>query len=102
MPWLVTRLGAELARHLLTASLSLSDTLGLAIQGVMAQHADTCDLTNPESPSSTVAIARDCGEAVDYLALADSPIVLRGVDGAIDVVHDNRIDLLPRLHRGDR
>jgi Protein phosphatase 2C len=93
--WLVTRLGAELARHLLTTSLSLPHTLGHAIQGVIAQHADTCDLTNPDSPSSTAAIVRDRGEAVDYLALADSPIVLRGVDGTIDVVHDNRIDFLP-------
>jgi protein phosphatase 2C-like protein len=93
--WLVTRLGAELARHLLTTSLSLADILGHAIRAVMAQHADTCDLSNPDSPSSTVAIIRDRDGAVDYLALADSPIVLRGVDGAIDVVHDNRLDFLP-------
>jgi Protein phosphatase 2C len=93
--WLVNRLGAELARDLLTASLGLPDILSRAIQGVMAQHADTCDLTNPDSPSSTVAIVRDRGDAVDYLALADSPIVLRRVDGAVDVVHDNRIDVLP-------
>jgi hypothetical protein len=95
VPWLVTRLGAELARLLLTASLSLSDTLSHAIQGVMAQHPDTCDLTNPDSPSSTVAIVREREEIVDYLALSDSPIVLRSVDGTIDVVHDDRIDFLP-------
>ena len=95
VPWLVARLGAELVRHLLTESLSLPDALGRAIEGVMAQHADTCDLSNPDSPSTTVAIVRDNGEAVDYLALSDSPIVLRGVDGRVNVVHDDRVDLLP-------
>ena len=95
VPWLVGRLGAELARLLLTESFDLADTLCLAIQGVMAQHEDTCDLTNPDSPSSTVAIVRDRGQAVDYLALSDSPIVLRKLDGTIEVVHDNRNDYLP-------
>src|SRR5262245_58275395 len=70
-------------------------TLGLAIQGVMALHADTCDLTNPDSPSSTVAIVRDRGQSVDYLALSDSPIVFRKLDGTVEVVHDNRNDYLP-------
>jgi hypothetical protein len=95
VPWLVGRLGAELARVLLAESPSLTDALGHAIEGVKAQHADTCDLDNPDSPSSTVAIVRDRGEAVDYLALSDSPIVLRRVDGSIDVVHDDRNDYLP-------
>ncbi|HKE70172.1 MAG TPA: protein phosphatase 2C domain-containing protein [Nocardioidaceae bacterium] len=95
VPWLVGRLGAELSRLLLTESLDLAETLGLAIQGVMALHADTCDLINPDSPSSTVAIVRDRGQSVDYLALSDSPIVFRKLDGTVEVVHDNRNDYLP-------
>ena len=95
VPWLVARLGAELAYVLLTESQRLVDALGRAIEGVMAQHEDTCDLGNPDSPSSTVAIVRDRGGSVDYLALSDSPIVLRRIDGSIDVVHDNRNDFLP-------
>jgi Protein phosphatase 2C len=61
----------------------------------MMQHADTCDLSNPDSPASTVAIVRERGDTVDYLVLSDSPVVLRGKDGSIEVVHDNRNDFLP-------
>lgn len=95
VPWLVARLGAELGRLLLTESESLPDTLSAAIQGVMAQHADTCDMTNPDSPSSTAALLRERDDQVDYLVLSDSPIVLRRRDGSIEVVHDNRNDFLP-------
>ena len=95
VPWLVSRLGAELSRLLLTESLDLTDTLSLAIHGVMTQHEDTCDLANPDNPSSTVAIVRDRGQSIDYLALSDSPIVLRKTDGTIEVVHDSRNDYLP-------
>jgi hypothetical protein len=95
VPWLVTRLGAELARLLLTESESLPDTLRRAIEGVMAQHADTCDLANPDSPASTVAMLRERDDSIDYLVLSDSPIVLRGTDGSIEVIHDNRNDFLP-------
>jgi hypothetical protein len=95
VPWLVARLGAELARLLLTESRSLVDALASAIEGVMRLHGDTCHLANPDSPSSTVAIVRERGEEVDYLVLSDSPVVLRDRAGAIDVVHDDRLDLLP-------
>jgi hypothetical protein len=95
VPWLVARLGAELSRLLLNDSLSLPDTLAAAIEAVMKQHADTCDLTNPDSPASTVAIVRERGDAVDYLVLSDSPVVLRDKAGTIEVVHDNRNDFLP-------
>lgn len=95
VPWLVARLGAELARLLLTESESLPDTLSRAIEGVMAQHGDTCDMANPDGPSSTVAILREHDDQVDYLVLSDSPIVLRNRDGSIEVVHDNRNDFLP-------
>jgi hypothetical protein len=95
VPWLVSRLGAELSRLLLTESLSLPDTLAASIEGVMKQHVDTCDLDNPDSPSSTVAIVRGRGDTVDYLVLSDSPVVLRDNVGAIEVVHDDRLDALP-------
>lgn len=95
VPWLVARLAGELARLLLTESESLPDTLAAAIDGGMKLHAGTCDLTNPDSPASTVAIIRERNETVDYLVLSDSPVVLRDKAGAIEVVHDNRNDFLP-------
>lgn len=95
VPWLVGHLGAELVRLLLTGALDLGDTLAAAIDGVRAQHADTCDLGNPDSPSSTVTMIRERDEGVDYLVLSDSPLVLRHRDGSIRVVHDDRLEYLP-------
>jgi Protein phosphatase 2C len=93
--WLVARLGAELARLLLTESQDLRGTLEAAIEEVMKQHGGSCDLDNPDSPSSTVSIVRERGDEVDYLVLSDSPLVLREKAGSIEVVHDDRLDDLP-------
>ncbi|WBQ05476.1 protein phosphatase 2C domain-containing protein [Kribbella sp. CA-293567] len=94
--WLVARLGAQLAVPLLGRSkATLADLLADAITAVMAEHADTCDLANPDSPSSTVAMVRVMDEQVEHLVLADSPIVLRGPDRQVTVMADNRVDLLP-------
>src|SRR5215217_5918159 len=58
--WLVSRLAGELARLLVREeSPTLPDTLAAAISRVRAQHANTCDLKNPASPSSTVAVIRE-------------------------------------------
>ena len=94
--WLVSRLATQLATPLLTHSPApLTDLLADAITGVRALHANTCDLTNPDSPSSTVAMVRVFPDHVEHLVLADSPIVMRSPAGAITVYSDDRIDLLP-------
>ncbi|WP_433163979.1 protein phosphatase 2C domain-containing protein [Kribbella sp. CA-247076] len=94
--WLVGQLGAQLAVPLLAGSATpLPDLLADAITTVGLGHADTCDLTNPDSPSSTVAIVRVRPDRVDHLVLADSPVVLRAPDGTLTVHSDDRIDLLP-------
>jgi len=94
--WLVSRLAAELAPPLLTHSTaSLADLLADAIAAVRNTHADACDLGNPDSPSSTVAVVRVQPEYVEHLVLADSPVVMRSPSGDIAVHSDDRIDLLP-------
>ncbi|MDX6259433.1 MAG: hypothetical protein QOH84_1121 [Kribbellaceae bacterium] len=94
--WLVARLGTQLALPLLGRSQApLADLLADAITAVRAEHADTCDLANPDSPSSTVAMVRVTDEQVEHLVLADSPIVLRAPDRRVTVLADNRVDLLP-------
>lgn len=92
--WYVARLGGELARLLIRSdpAPALPNILAEAITRVGAQHASTCDLANPASPSSTVSILRETAGGIDYLVLADSPLVLRGVDGEVTAVHDNRPD----------
>ncbi len=94
--WLVQRLGRQLALPLLTGSTApLADLLADAIAALGREHADTCDLTNPDSPSSTVAMIRAGSDDVEHLVLADSPVVTRSPAGVVSVHHDNRIDLLP-------
>ncbi|TDU89839.1 protein phosphatase 2C-like protein [Kribbella voronezhensis] len=94
--WLVERLGGQLVLPLLARSTApLADLLADAIAAVCAEHADTCDLTNPDSPSTTVSMLRVGADQVEHLVLADSPIVLRSPDRQLTVVADNRVDLLP-------
>lgn len=94
--WLVSQLGGELARLLVRDEIAtLPDILAAAITRVRAPHAATCDLNNPASPSSTVAIVRETPETIDYLVLADSPIVIRTTAGAVTPISDNRNDYLP-------
>ncbi len=94
--WLVERLGGQLVLPLLGQSTApLADLLADAIAAVCAEHADTCDLANPDSPSTTVSMLRVGAEQVEHLVLADSPIVLRSPEGLVTVLADNRVDLLP-------
>ena len=96
VPWLVGRLGGALALALSSGTRAgLADILEQAIRDTMAAHAGTCDLANPRSPSATVSIVRRRGDTLDYLALCDSPIVLRHRDGRVRVVLDDRTARLP-------
>lgn len=93
--WYVERLSSELTPRLRTEeSASLPDLLAESIAAVTAAHASTCDTSNPASPSSTVALLRERSDQVEYLVLADSPVIL-DVDGQIQPVLDTRIDSLP-------
>jgi hypothetical protein len=94
--WLVHRLaGALSARLTAEPGGTLADVLAEAIKQVCAAHADTCDLANPDSPSSTVALARWGRGDFECLVLADSPIAVRHTDGSVSVVEDDRIMHLP-------
>ncbi|WP_018654798.1 protein phosphatase 2C domain-containing protein [Actinomadura flavalba] len=90
--WLVRRLGGALAVRLGDGAGDLRDVLAEAIDEVRTRH-DGCDLGNPDSPSTTVSIVRWHGRRLDWLVLADSPVLVD--DGAVRVVRDDRVDRLP-------
>ncbi|MFI0454240.1 hypothetical protein [Actinomadura sp. 6N118] len=93
--WLVRRLGAEIgARLVLENGAPLTDLLADSIKGVRELHTGACDLDNPDSPSSTVALLRRAGDQVQWLVLADSPVLL-DVGDEIRVIRDGRVDELP-------
>ena len=95
VPWLVRHLGLHLAEGLIApGDASLVNILEGAIRRVCEAHAGTCDLDDPNSPSSTVALLRLRGERADYLVLADSSVVFRMTDGSILPITDDRLDHL--------
>lgn len=94
--WLVRRLGGALAAALAAGDgAPLRDILAEAISVTMGAHAGTCDLANPDSPSSTVAMLRLRGGAVEHLVLGDSPVVLSRAGGGAEVIGDDRVERLP-------
>jgi hypothetical protein len=90
--WYARHLSGQLALRLYRSAAALPELLAESIAAVMAEHADTCDLSNPDSPSATAAILRRCGTGFEYLVLADSPILLD--DGSLHVIVDDRLDRL--------
>lgn len=94
--WLVQRLAAALATRLLADGAGpLPDLLAAAIGEVRSAHGNGCDLENPDSPSSTVAITRIRAGRLEYLVLCDSPVALRRRSGDITVIADDRLARLP-------
>lgn len=90
-PWYVARLGERLLIHASNRDLSLRDALAHAITEVASLHADSCDLTDPGTPSSTVAVVRTRKSALEALVLADSPVVIETPHGP-EVLTDPRVE----------
>jgi len=75
--WFVRRLGSALLGSMMRDDDSdLRACLAASIADVGSLHADTCDLAHPGSPSATVVAVKVQQEALDYLVLADSVLVL--------------------------
>jgi hypothetical protein len=93
VPWLVRHLAAALTGQLAASAAPLAQILAGAIEATRRAHAGTCDLANPDSPASTVAMVRAAGDALDCLVLGDSPVILKAGE-QITPVTDNRVDHL--------
>jgi hypothetical protein len=105
--WFATRLGGSLLGRLaLAPERTLPALLAEAIVEVTGLHRDTCDVADPISPSATVAMLRVSGDALDYLVLGDSFLLLDREGDAPLVVTDPREVVISRryetaLARGD-
>jgi hypothetical protein len=94
--WLVRHLAAAMTpRLVLPDGSTLADILAAAIKDTTNAHADTCDLANPDSPSSTVSMVRVRNDSLEYLTLGDSPIVLWHRDESFTPIADDRTSHLP-------
>jgi hypothetical protein len=98
--WYARRLGTQLLASLSTeADHSPADSLAQAITEVAGLHAGTCDLGHPGSPSATVAILREQPDAVEYLVLGDTTVLLEQPAG-IRVLTDDRLEQVAAVQHG--
>jgi hypothetical protein len=95
VPWLVHQLAAAIGQRLIKTAVGLTEILAEAIEETRAAHIVSCDLENPDSPSSTVSIVRVTDGALEYLTLGDSPIIVRNADQTITPIIDDRTAHLP-------
>lgn len=96
LPWFTARLGGTLLE--LSASrrdMALSQCLAEAVARTAAAHRDTCDLSHPNTPQSTVVIVRWDDDTVEHLVLSDSVLLLESPSGAVRAVLDDRLRRLP-------
>jgi hypothetical protein len=95
--WYARRLGTRLLTRLLDdPSVPVGEpdgdplraALAASIDEVAAAHRGTCDLGHPNTPAATVVALRVRGDAVEYLVLADSSLVLHTL-GRLEVVTES-------------
>ncbi|MFC8079067.1 integrase [Streptomyces sp. NPDC057307] len=97
--WYATRLGGTLLGLLaLETDRGLAALLAAGIERVTDEHRDTCAVTDPISPSATVAVLRLSDGLAEYLVLGDSALVLDQADGAPLVVTDPREVIIGRQY----
>lgn len=84
--WYVRTLGSTLLASMKHDAAPLAEILAHGIKTVATLHEATCDLSHPGSPSATVVMLRHAGDAVDWLVLADSVLILDTGDMADPIV----------------
>lgn len=89
--WYSHTLGRSLLGRLACESgIDLVGALAESIDEVAGYHRHTCDIANPSSPQSTVAILRFEDDRADFLVLADAYVALDMVEARPQVLTDTR------------
>lgn len=97
VPWFTARLGGALTELTLSCpDVTLPQILSQAILRTAEAHSATCDLSHPRTPQATVVVARWSPDAVEYLVLSDSALLLESPAGSVTPVLDDRLSRLPR------
>ncbi|ARF57397.1 protein phosphatase 2C domain-containing protein [Streptomyces gilvosporeus] len=103
VPWFTARLGgAMLELSVSHRDMTLAEALAAAISRTAEAHRSSCDLSHVRTPQATVVAARWSGDAVEYLVLSDSVLLLEQPDGSVQPVRDSRLDTLPPPVRARR
>ena len=93
--WLVRQLAAAITARMPVTAAPLADLLAEAISTVRQAHGGTCDMDNPDSPSSAVAMCRITGTLLEYLSLADCAVLHSRPGRLAEVFLDDRTSSLP-------
>jgi hypothetical protein len=89
--WYSHTLGAALlARMAHEGGTDLVAALADSIEQVAGRHRHTCEIANPSSPQSTVAMIRFDEDHADFLVLADTFIALDPLNAGPQVITDSR------------
>lgn len=100
VPWYVRHLGTALLARMAEDTTGLTSCLASAITDVASLHRGTCDLTNPGTPQSTVALVRARDSELEWLVLADSVVVL-DLGTELRVISDDRVEGAAHAQRDD-
>lgn len=88
--WYSRTLGSTLLASMTQGDGALLELLADGIKAVSSLHDGTCDLSHPGSPSATVVMLRRTPDAVEWLVLADSVLVLDVGTAEPMVITDDR------------
>ncbi|MFC4062271.1 integrase [Planomonospora corallina] len=97
--WYSRTLGSALLAELTQSSAPLTEVLAAGIKQVASLHEGTCNLLHAGSPSATVVMLRRTSEALEWLVLADSVLVLDVGTAEPMVICDDRLDRVAAPHR---
>ena len=89
--WYARTLGGLLAAGAGDGRVPLAELLARCIEQVARMHAGTCDLGHPATPGATVIAARRRGDALEYLVLCDSVLLLRPRHGGPRAITDTAL-----------
>lgn len=100
--WYSRTLGSTLLATMVQRAGTLTELLADGIKTVSSLHDASCDLAHPGSPSATVIMLRRTNDALEWLVLADS-VLLLDVAGASEpvVICDDREAQVGALHRAE-
>ncbi|MEH0822569.1 MULTISPECIES: protein phosphatase 2C domain-containing protein [unclassified Micromonospora] len=97
--WYAAKLGSTITGLAVENDRKLGDVLTDAI-GITARMHPECDLRHPATPSATTALIRLTEDALQYLVLGDTTVVVDTTDG-IEVFNDDRVDTTAQAERAE-